>query len=152
MNCDEIEWYTRMDSVGDEEISEVEDLLGIKFPDDYKECVKKYHGGCPKPEAFDFKKRKEAVFSRLLTFDPDDTDYYIPNNLDWIKDRLVNNIYPFAEDPFGNFICFDYREESTQSPKVVFWDHEVAFQSPEEAISYICDSFTELIYKLYRSE
>ncbi|MEC1599882.1 SMI1/KNR4 family protein, partial [Bacillus spizizenii] len=35
------------------------------------------------------------------------------------------------------------------SPSIVFWDHEMAFEDPERALSPVCDSFTELVNKLY---
>ncbi|HAE43690.1 MAG TPA: SMI1/KNR4 family protein, partial [Clostridiales bacterium] len=69
-----------------------------------------------------------------------------------IKDRLIDKIYPFPEDPFGNLICFDYRNGMNKSLKVVFWDHEIAHDSSEEAIRYICVNFTILLHKLYTPE
>ncbi|MEG7335963.1 hypothetical protein [Bacillus sp. 0102A] len=29
-----------------------------------------------------------------------------------------------------------------------FWDHEIAYEDKESSISYVCDSFTDLIDKL----
>jgi cell wall assembly regulator SMI1 len=149
MDCNKIEWVFIRNPIGDKEIREVEAKLGIEFPNDYKKCIEKYHGGRPRPKVFDFEEREGAVFNRLLTFDPDDDYYYIPAVRDMIEDRLISDIYPFGADPFGNFICFDYREGTNKPPKVVFWDHETAYDSPEKAISFICDSFTKLISKLY---
>lgn len=40
-----------------------------------------------------------------------------------VKEELLDNLYPFANDFFGNFLCFDYRKNST-SPTIVFWYHE----------------------------
>ncbi|ETA69193.1 SMI1/KNR4 family protein [Methanolobus tindarius DSM 2278] len=145
MNCDEIEWLFILDPIGDKEISEVENIFGIKFPNDYKECIKKYHGGSPKLSCFDFKERKGAVFNNLLSFEPNDKYDYIVKIRN-IVEGMVECIYPFAADPFGNFICFDYRDGKNKSPKVVFWDHEIAY------VCHICDSFTELISKLYKHE
>ncbi|CJH30980.1 SMI1 / KNR4 family [Streptococcus pneumoniae] len=56
-----------------------------------------------------------------------------------IKDRLVDKVYPFARDPFGNLLCFDYRN-NPQSPTVVFWDHEE--EEMEESIYPVCSSVT----------
>jgi len=147
----EVKWLFVLDPIGDKEISEVEDILGIRFPNDYKEWVKKHHGGSPKPSSFDFKDRKGAVFNNLLTFDRNDKYDYIVEVRN-IVEGMVESIYPFAADPFGNFICFDFRGENSFHPKVVFWDHEVADNSSEKGISYICDNFTDLRYKLYNPE
>lgn len=155
MNCDEIEWVSSLRPSIDKDVSVVEQTLGITLPDDYKECAKKYGVGSPIPDVFDVRGRwgGEAVFNRLLTFDSADTyGYYIVDVWNNIKDRLIGDIYPFADDIFGNSICFDYREGKDKSPKVVFWDHEIAYDSPEDAILYICDSFTELISSLHLGE
>ena len=58
---------------------------------------------------------------------------------------MVAKVYPFARDPFGNLLCFDYRN-STESPTVVFWDHEE--ENIKEAIYPVCSTFTELLASL----
>ncbi|MBA2858721.1 hypothetical protein HNP93_001422 [Methanococcus maripaludis] len=148
----EIKWVSVGKPLETYEIIEVEEFFGIKFPNDYVECLKVNAGGCPKPEVFDFKNHKEAVFNRLFTCDKADSHYFILDNYYAIKDRLIDNIYPIADDPFGNCICFDYREGNDKTPKIVFWDHEIAYGNPKNAISYICDSFSELLSKLYFCE
>jgi len=43
----------------------------------------------------------------------------------------------FADSPFGDFYCFDYRQ-SRANPTIVLYDHENDFQEePEEAIGGI---------------
>lgn len=54
-------------------------------------------------------------------------------------------LIPFAKDPFGNLLCFDYRYNE-KSPKIVFYDCE------ETTITTVCDSFTELLERLYALE
>jgi cell wall assembly regulator SMI1 len=145
LKCEDINWLFVLNPIGDKEIREVESKLGIRFPDDYKKCVKKYHGGSPKPNSFDFKERKGAVLNNLLNFDSNDEYDYIVEVRNMVE-GMVDGIFPFAADPFGNFICFDYRDEKDSLPKVVFWDHELA------SIYYICDNFIELISKLYSND
>ncbi|MES9779296.1 SMI1/KNR4 family protein, partial [Bacillus thuringiensis] len=55
--------------ITDEEIQKAEKYFGIKFPEDFIACVKKYDGGYPRPKIFDVPGRDENVFSKLLTFD-----------------------------------------------------------------------------------
>ncbi|WP_258398814.1 SMI1/KNR4 family protein, partial [Bacillus velezensis] len=69
------------------------------------------------------------------------------STLDNVKDRLVDKIIPFATDAGGNLFCFDYRM-SSQEPVIVFWDHEIAYEDKKSSLSYVCDSFTELMNKL----
>ncbi|MFL0442332.1 SMI1/KNR4 family protein [Bacillus subtilis] len=52
-----------------------------------------------------------------------------------------------ADDVFGNEICFDFRK-GLSSPSILFWDHEIAYEDKESSISYVCDTFTELMNKL----
>ncbi|MCY8426886.1 SMI1/KNR4 family protein [Bacillus vallismortis] len=61
---------------------------------------------------------------------------------------MLSGIVPFACDPFGNEICFDYRQNK-DNPSGVFWDHEIAYKYSDGALSHICDSFTELVDKFY---
>ncbi|OOZ84311.1 SMI1/KNR4 family protein [Bacillus cereus] len=130
--------------VTNEEIQAVEQYLNIKLPNDFVACVKKYDGGYPNPKVFDVPGQDENVFSDLLTLHIEDK-YSIVQNYNSVKDRLVAKVYPFARDPFGNLLCFDYRN-STESPIVVFWDHEE--ENIEEAIYPVCSTFTELLASL----
>ncbi|MCC2336771.1 SMI1/KNR4 family protein [Bacillus tropicus] len=130
--------------VTNEEIQAVEQYLNIKLPNDFVACVKKYDGGYPNPKVFDVPGQDENVFSDLLTLHIED-EYSIVQNYKSVKDRLVAKVYPFARDPFGNLLCFDYRN-STESPTVVFWDHEE--ENIEEAIYPVCSTFTELLGSL----
>ncbi|ARZ63328.1 MULTISPECIES: SMI1/KNR4 family protein [Bacillus cereus group] len=130
--------------VTNEEIQAVEQYLNIKLPNDFVACVKKYDGGYPNPKVFDVPGQDENVFSDLLTLHIED-EYSIVQNYNSVKDRLVAKVYPFASDPFGNLLCFDYRN-STESPTVVFWEHEE--ENIEEAIYPVCSTFTELLASL----
>lgn len=130
--------------VTDNEIKQVEQYFNIKLPNDFIECVKKYDGGYPRPKVFDIPGLDESTFNDLLTLHIDDK-YSIVQRHENIKDRLVDGIYPFASDSFGNFLCFDYRN-NPESPTVVFWEHEE--EDIEKAIYPVCSSFTELLNSL----
>ena len=142
-----IKWLDVGKKIERESISKVEKELGVNFPADYIECVLKYHGGTPDPHTFDFESRKEAVFDRLLSYDPNQP-HFILRDYEAIKNRLPAGIVPIASDPFGNYICFDFRNKK-DNPTLVFWDHE---KSGDTAISPICDSFSELLSKLYQPD
>ncbi|CAM4193710.1 hypothetical protein BAMA_23985 [Bacillus manliponensis] len=130
--------------ITDEHIQRVEQYFDIKFPSDFIECVKKYDGGYPRPKIFDIPEQDENVFNNLLTFDLE-SQYSIVQRYENIKDRLVNKVYPFGRDSFGNFLCFDYRN-NPESPTVVFWEHEE--EDMEKAIYPVCSSFQELLDSL----
>ena len=145
MNKD-VEWFFSHEPVGEQDIAAIESLLNIRFPKDYIECAKNNHGGNPSHQIYDFDGHQEAVLNSLLSLNPRESNYILDvyNN---VKDRLANGVYPFADDPFGNLICFDYRNNDDISA-VVFWDHELCHESLEKAINPICKTFTEFLLRL----
>lgn len=150
----EITWRWQKAPIGMAEIRNVEQLLGVKLPDDYIQCALINHGGYPTPDTFDLPGRPQAVFSHLLDYFHTQAKNKNPSILQVytsIQNRLPAGIVPFAADPFGNFVCFDFRKQATP-PTVVFWDHEVAFHDREKALSFVCNSFSELLSKLYELE
>jgi hypothetical protein len=130
--------------ITDNEIKKVEQYFNIKLPNDFIECVKEYDGGYPRPKVFDIPGLDESTFNDLLTLHIDDK-YSIVQRYENIKDRLVDLVFPFASDSFGNFLCFDYRN-NPESPTIVFWDHEE--EDIEKAIFPVCSTFTELLDSL----
>lgn len=143
-----IRWICENDNVEIKTISKVETILGVKFPKDYIEIAVKNDGGYPKPNRFDLEGNEE-VFGNLLSFDEGDYSNII-NTYSDIKDRLIEKVIPFAEDLFGNMICFDYRNNS--QPLIVFWEHEKAFSDKGSAITHICNNFAELLNMLYETQ
>ncbi|MGH1263377.1 SMI1/KNR4 family protein [Bacillus cereus] len=130
--------------ITDNEIKKVEEYFNIKLPNDFIECVKENDGGYPQPKVFDISGQDESTFNDLLTLHMDDK-YSIVQRYENIKEWLVDLVYPFASDSFGNFLCFDYRN-NPDSPTIVFWDHEE--EDVEEAIYPVCSTFTELLNSL----
>ncbi len=124
----------------EKQITEVEQLFGYKLPDDFKKCIVINNGGSPVPNTFDCDDgRIGAVFNNLLSF----TDVNI--NIRMFSEYAPQKLIPFARDPFGNLLCFDY-STSEKFPKVVFYDCE---GTSSKVINPICDSFTELLDRLY---
>lgn len=81
------------------------------------------------------------------------------------KDTLPAELVPFAFDPAGNLICFDYKNDKN-NPVVVFWEHENAGEKEmllreeglteeqveeraRENVFYIADTFTDFLNKLH---
>lgn len=142
----EITWSDTNKALSDDEITQVEEKLGINFPKDYLEVVMKNDGGFPDPNVF-FMNSNEESFNNLINLKVD-AEYNIFKTMDMVKDRLVDGIVPFGDDPGGNLICFDYR--SSDEPTVVFWDHEIAGGGDlEKAITFVCNSFTDLLDMLH---
>ncbi|ALB44453.1 SMI1/KNR4 family protein [Clostridium beijerinckii] len=138
----EIKWERIVEGVDDMTITKFEEKFSISFPKEYKECVIKYNGGHPIPNAFYFADKGEGVFDHLLSFtsDPNIEDVY-----DIVSDYIPEKVIPFATDPFGNDICFDYRKNK-QEPNIVFRNQD---EVGEEAIEFICETFVELLENLH---
>ncbi|WP_342412442.1 SMI1/KNR4 family protein [Bacillus sp. FSL K6-1560] len=145
-----IKWRKRstFQEATNSQIKEVEEKLKIKFPTDYKEFIKDHNGCSPiDKKVVLFQDSRESINNLLNIGDPT-RPIDLLSTIDNVKDRLVDKIIPFATDAGGNLFCFDYRM-SAQESVIVFWDHEIAYEDKESSISYVCDSFTELINKLY---
>ncbi|EEM16348.1 MULTISPECIES: SMI1/KNR4 family protein [Bacillus] len=164
---DDLKWLYPDKEVSEEVIKKFAENLKIVYPNDYIQCVKKYGGAIVEPSSFDVKNNEEGrVFGSLCSFDKNATSniYKTYSNL---KSSLPNQIIPFADDPAGNKICFDYKNHE-DNPIVVFWDHEEsenretlieeglsvqeADEVMRESIYYIADSFTSFLDMLYKEE
>ncbi|WP_416806531.1 MULTISPECIES: SMI1/KNR4 family protein [Bacillus amyloliquefaciens group] len=144
-----IKWRKRstFQEATNSQIEEVEEKLKIKFPTDYRDFIKDHNGCSPiDKKVVLFQNSRESINNLLSIGDPT-RPIDLLSTIDNVKDRLVDKIIPFATDAGGNLFCFDYRM-SSQKPAIVFWDHEIAYEDKESSISYVCDSFTELMNKL----
>ncbi|MDF2934934.1 MAG: hypothetical protein K0Q90_307 [Paenibacillaceae bacterium] len=123
-------------------IEAVEKRLGVIFPEDYKACVRLHNGGYPRPDSFGGEDGDSMVFNNLISF----TSSYLNMGM-FVEEFKEDRILPFARDPFGGHICFDYRH-TEQNPTVVFWDHEEG----EDFLEPVCETFTALLEQLSSSE
>ncbi|MBC1552142.1 SMI1/KNR4 family protein [Listeria booriae] len=119
-----VEWQFADEAVSLAGIIAIQEYLGIKFPNDYVECVQINNGASLEPELFELETGAEKVFGTLLSFDKD-SDEFILDVFDDYKATLPADVIPFAFDPAGNLICFDYNNNGI-SPTVVYWNHENA--------------------------
>lgn len=142
-HANNVKWILVKSELSLKDVSKVEHALEVSFPTDYVECVLLKNGGQPVPDTFDFDYKKEAVFNSLI-----DLNVSMKHNVlevyNQLKNRLPESVFPFADDPFGNYLCFDYR--ATPNPSIVYWDHE---QSERGKLHFVCNSFSELQNKLY---
>lgn len=110
--------------------------FGLLFSDDFFNCIQKFNGGRPNKKIFDTRDSKGRMFKCLLSFNKNDLEsIYDAFN---IMQKENSNLIPFANDPAGNYICF---EKSTMN--VVFWEHETG------RIEYVAKNFEEFLSSLY---
>ena len=129
------------------EIARVEQIFGIQFPNDYKTCVLENQGKTPEPRRFNVEaKGLESIFHCLLHFDPKNTDYNLLDEYTfYFEGDIPEGVIPFADDPTGNRLCFDFRH-AAENPKIVFLDHEA---HGEDALCFVANNFTDLLNLLH---
>ena len=144
MHWRNLKWARTLPPVDDTVIEEVEEFLGIKFPNDYRECAKVCHGGTPSPGEFVVYSLGLVKFASCLGYlcslnkgDPQG----ILNTALMLEDVLPNGLVPFAGDGGGDLICFRYTEQSLP-PSIVYYQHEL---SNDEAIVHLADTFTDFV-------
>lgn len=106
------------------QINEIEQLVNLNFPTEYKLHLLKHNGGTCKPNVFTFYedgKIADSMVDWFLAIYDGEYDnlktYIIDYKLE--KKRMPNSVFPIAHDPGGNLICID-----TLDGKVYFWNHE----------------------------
>lgn len=99
--------------------------MGVHFPQDYIECVLENNGASAEPEAFDV---DEVVrwFGSLLFYDEKRIENILKVYENY-KGKIPNQVIPFAIDPSGNLICFDYKNHE-ENPIVIYGEHEGAWE------------------------
>ena len=121
-------------------IESVEHRLQITLPEDYKQFVLKYDGGYPNHFKVD---GKVEIFNNLISLDENEYNN-IYEILEDLQDRICDQLIPFAEDGFGNLLCFDY----SANKNIVFWDREKNYGDFKE-LPLVCFSFSSLIENLF---
>lgn len=121
-------------------IESVEHRLQITLPEDYKQFVLKYDGGYPNHFKVD---GKVEIFNNLISLDENEYNN-IYEILEDLQDRIGDQLIPFAENGFGNLLCFDY----SANKNIVFWDHEKNYGDFKE-LPLVCFSFSSLIENLF---
>jgi len=161
-----IEWQFADEPVSEDYVKSVGNHLGVVYPEDYTSCASINHGANVDPALFDIGNR-EKVFGTLLSYDKDN-DEFIVDVYNSYKETLPKGLVPFAFDPAGNLICFDYKdhEDHEDNPIVVYWEHENAGEKEmymreeglteeqaekraRENVFYVAETFTEFLKKLH---
>lgn len=148
MGFAEFGWKYSEPEIDEEQINEIEKVLFVQFPLDYKICAKKYHGGSPVKRKFTFHDKYGCIGSLLgglLSLNQDSPEYIVTISK-YLQDQGFENIIPFAINGGGDYICFDYRNKTgSDAPEIVYWNHE---ESGDDAIVFLSNTFYEFLQTL----
>lgn len=136
-------------------ITQVENEFGKKLPQDYKDLILHHNNGYPEPNTLNTTHKKGKAFGELLNFNLNEKGNIL-ENYSWIKDKLPTHVYPITVTPGGDYLCFDYRENSSD-PCIVYWDHEqisdeIQGEDQKYSFDFVAGTMKELLYQLYESD
>ena len=90
----------------------------VSLPASLIEIIEKYNGGRPSEKIIVTADNNEYVFKSLLSFNRTDKETIYSIYPDVLKET---NLFPFASDAAGNFICYDLKKKKT-----ILYNHETA--------------------------
>ncbi len=137
-----------------------EQLLGIKFPNVLKKILfengEYADGGAPENDCFLVLVSKInnrhiiSCFGGMCFFNPKNSQYYLISEIN--KDfGLPTGVIAFAATGFGDYICFDYREDpKTDNPPLVYYAHE--YTDVNDGIFSLAKDFDAFIGMLMSEE
>ncbi len=134
--------------ITDPQIALLEQELGSRLPDDYKQFLLNTNGGVPEPNEFDVPATSTGsgvnIFYGSLA-KAHDGDLVYEQIL--LKDRLPDRLVAIADAEGGNRVCLSSRPEDFGV--VFFWDHELESETDQSApLSRLSSSFAELFSSL----
>ncbi len=136
--------------VTDQELSDLEERLGVRLPDAYRDFLLAHNGGRPKPNVFQTQDNTGSSIDWFLAVHNGPYDnfekYFI--NYKLTRRAVLGNLIPIGHDPGGNLICLSIQGEDRGS--VYFWDHEKETSPPTYAnVHLIADNFAGLLTSLH---
>lgn len=137
-------------NVSEKQLLDLESKFGIKLPEDYRNFLKKYNGGYPQPDGFDFANGEDGSSVDKFLEISDSVNESIIEYFNNYKDRIPENYFPIAKDPGGNLILIGINNADS---KVYFWDHENEIEEGDipsmDNMHLIACNFKEFIDSLY---
>ncbi|WP_105122548.1 SMI1/KNR4 family protein [Streptococcus suis] len=134
-----------------------EEIWKVELPTDYKVFIKRGNGGVPERRTFIFQGRN-YLLQRFLGLLENVSD----SSLGWydidvvesqIGERLTDNfdlvgieVLPIAEIFGGDYLCFDFRTDTTK-PSICLWFHELSGEFAPHT-EKVADSFSEFLEML----
>lgn len=136
----ELEWKLAYPLENNTAIKKMVKIFGKEFPAEFSKVIIEFNEASPSKRNFQTIIGAEHEFCNLLSFNEEE-DTNVFNTLEILRGNgLEEELLPFGEDPFGNYLCLCYDEKDIA---VVFWNHET------NKIERVSNSFSEFLEKLY---
>lgn len=139
--------------VSEQDLINLENQLGIKLPNGYREFLKKHNGGYPQPDGFDFADGDDgSSVDKFLDISGSKSESII-EYFNTYKNRIPKNYFPVAKDPGGNLILIGINNSGSD---IYYWDHENESEDGDvpgmDNMHLIASNFDEFIDNLYEIE
>ena len=155
----DIKWLKREEDFGEKEVEKFQKKLKVEFPSSYLDLIITKKAEYPENDLCFMVSEEERVFDSFFSYCPDyddngdsEIEFEYKTTKDDFKEKFGRSnkmkFVPFATDPFGNAICFDYSERKT-APSIVFLDTERLFENDSYCGEKIADSFDDFLSICY---
>lgn len=111
-----IQWNYKIQLKNTEIFEKIENDNGIKIPNELRTFIEANNGAYPTPNCVDIN-GEERVYDATLSFNEKEED---ATTFLFAMKVVANPDYiPFAQDPFGNYYCYEWKNKT-----VSFYNHE----------------------------
>ena len=134
-----------------------ENKLSVSFPESYKTLLSKYNSLQPVESIFRFWNPIDKIQDeRDITFYGYGFDQRLSSeSIESAQpdEYFHENAVVFGSSANGDYICFDYRDNSTtDEPKIVLMLHDFYDENNKMFICYVANNFEEFVNGLYKYE
>ena len=144
-------WRTTQQPASVEMIRDVEERLGVEYPEDFRSMAPSIHGAeTAAHSAFVLQHPTlgeiRSGIDRILSFDPDSTFFVLSTTNAFRSDSILPvEVVPFAEDAGGDLVAFDFRHKPA---RVVYVATAAAEEESDRHIYPLAPSFTAFLEML----
>lgn len=156
MNPDDITWKYREPEATEAMIAEVEQELGIRYPDDFRRAAPGIHGAGPEQSSFSYQNRfigrVGTSLGRVLSFSPTSSFYVLRKVRNLDEGLRPDGVIPFGVDGGGDLMAFDFRKDPEHPPVVYIAITEADDEGGDGHVYPLASSFTEFLSMLKERE
>jgi hypothetical protein len=139
-------WREEYGRLSLDQIKEAEKIIGYPFPKDYQEMLLSQGCGEPLHDTFSYFNLdiREDIETSIFSFLAMKSEYR-DSVLDAYEDPpefFDKYLVPFANEPGGDYVCFDYRD-SEDYPIVVYWQHDSQYSI--NRVSFLAENFSQFL-------